>query len=83
MKFTQEEIAAIDQWRTAVTDEIAFVLGNELSSEKTTQEEDRDIARTIFNYLLAEGRLEMPQGKQPISAGGVIPFTEISTGLEV
>ena len=77
MKFLKEEVEAVVEWQREVTNEIASEISNYLE-EETTLEQDEELARLIFGRLLADGLLEMPEGKKhpggyvPVPSGGVI-----------
>jgi hypothetical protein len=73
MRFTKEEIEAIEEWREDVIGRIRVEISDTLDSETTTLEQDRALAQTIFNTLLEGEYLAMPEGKQPTAAGGYIP----------
>ena len=81
MRFTKEEIEAIEEWRQDVVDKIRIEISDTLDSETTTLEQDEALAQTIFNTLLEEEYLAMPEGKQPTAAGGYIPAMTEVTGV--
>ena len=70
MRFTKEEVRAVQDWRQEVTGKIRFEISERLSGEQTTLEEDEAMASGIFEVLLDEEYLAMPEGKTPTADGG-------------
>jgi hypothetical protein len=72
MKFTREEVDAVQKWSDEVRAAIKEVLGDNLDSDLTTSEEDEHIAGEIFRSLHQLGYLDMPNGKVGPAMGGMV-----------
>lgn len=78
-KFTYEEVAALEQFKQNVVEAIKTTLGNELTSEQTTDEQDKQIAEKIYVRLMEDEFLDLPErSNSGLATGGPITHGEVT-----